>query len=440
MRTNQLYNYFIEEKWINIDTLSISDEFYKLIKYNDNKLIEKKGSKTIKFIYVGIITFKDEVIIVLPKYFDERAISKINCIKKLIKVFKKIPKAIIKSYNSELFISNNKEDYSEISICDFIINDFISNGYYLKIDKMSKINSKSNLLDWKETINKIDPIFSNGSVIYDDCYYIHFNRNLKDFVTRIHIAVIEYSIAKYGDLLQYNLQNIGYNNAKKLIDRLGNYNIIIRELENELENVYADRDIKLIKSLLNFFKRFQSNFKIKLELYGTNNFKLIWEYICAYVFNNEYELLYSKIDKLVWRGINGKSVTNENNILKPDILRRYKNQLLILDAKYYNISLTNTKVEGNPGTYDIVKQFAYQLAFEHKGYRNIINFLLYPLEQNELIRIFGTVNLEFFQKNPIINVYISPDKIFDMYLSNKRLNDNNICELIELSKEFFRDK
>ena len=74
MRTNQLYNYFIEEKCINIDTLGISDEFYNLIKYNDNRLIEKKDSKTIKFIYVGIIAFKDEVVIVLPKYFDERAI------------------------------------------------------------------------------------------------------------------------------------------------------------------------------------------------------------------------------------------------------------------------------------------------------------------------------------------------------------------------------
>ena len=89
------------------------------------------------------------------------------------------------------------------------------------------------------------------------------------------------------------------------------------------------------------------------------------------LYGNMYVVLYLVINMMNYNilflfhnGENGgNEVENKQNILKPDILRIYNDSLIIFDSKYYNIELTNDTVKNNPGIYDILKQYAYELAF-----------------------------------------------------------------------------
>ena len=61
----------------------------------------------------------------------------------------------------------------------------------------------------------------------------------------------------------------------------------------------------------------------------------------------------------------------KKNRLTPDILKVFskdnKKYLLILDAKYYNMTFKNEKLQGNPGIEDITKQYLYHSALKKEG-------------------------------------------------------------------------
>ena len=433
------YCYFIEEKWESYSNNILSKETFEILKSNGNLIDIKCNSKGIycsfKFTFVGVITFKDEIIVVLPKYFDSLFISELDCIKQIMKILKKIPLTVIKNNINDFFISNN-DKFSEISICDFIIKDYIKNGIYIKKSSVSRLNINSDNLYWRKTINELQPILSHGNPIYHDCYYNHQKNNIDTYITQIHIAVLEYSISKYAELFDYKLPKINYSKAKKSLLYLGNPNKTIKELNKQLQETFNDRDILLLKTLITFFEKNQANIENSLSLYGTTRYNLVWEYVCADVFGNEYERLKHNIADIVWKKINGNPVINSSNTLEPDILKVVSQNLLILDAKYYSIKLSDNSIKGNPGSYDIVKQLTYALAFKNKGYSEIINCLLYPKEGKEkLIEIFGSVNLKFFEQKPIVNVYISPSLIYERYLNRNTLKEE---ELINFAEELIR--
>lgn len=434
------YHYFIEEQWEKYSNNILSEETFKMLKNNKKKLIDiKYNSKhnyyLFKFIFVGIITFKDEIIVVLPKYFDSKYIKELKCIKQIIKILKRIPLTVIKNNINEFFISD-KDKFNEIAICDFIIKDYINNGIYRKKSSISRLNTYNDNLDWKKTINELHPILSNGIPIYHDCYYNHQKNRNDTYITQIHVAVLEYSISKYAELFDYRLPKINYSKAKRSLLHLGNSNKVVKELNRQLQETFNDREILLLKTLRSFFEKSQDNIEGSLSLYGTTSYNLVWEYICADVFGNEYEKLKNNIADIVWKKINGNPVNNSSNTLEPDILRVVSQDLLILDAKYYSIKLSDNSIKGNPGSYDIVKQLTYALAFKNKGYSEIINCLLYPKEGKEkLIEIFGSVNLKFFEQKPIVNVYISPSLIYERYLNRNILKEE---ELIKFAEELIR--
>ena len=69
-----MFKYAIEEEWTTIEKLDISQAFFSNIQKNGYKLIERNSSRNdlFKFTYVGVLTFKEEILIVLPKYYDEK--------------------------------------------------------------------------------------------------------------------------------------------------------------------------------------------------------------------------------------------------------------------------------------------------------------------------------------------------------------------------------
>lgn len=437
----QCYEFIIEEKWVYVNNINISEDFIEDIIKSKVKLVEIKKDM-IKFIYVGVITYKDEILIVLPKYYDEEYEKKLSCITKLINVFKKLPKSVIIENKDCLFISKNLEDeyISEIAIADYIIKDFIHNGYYIKKDKIYRMNANGKV-DWKKTINETQPIISNRYPIYNDVYNIDISNNQNDFISRIHKFLVEYSISKYASILGYNIKKYKLYKIMKNLQSLGSRKYILYKLQKELENTYNDRNIKLIKVMYTFFNPTRNKVNNNLSLFGTNSFETIWEFVCGYVFQNQYEVFKHLIPNPKWRAQNFNEiseVSNSRNMLKPDIIRMHNNTLMILDAKYYSIKINKKRVTGNPGTYDIIKQYVYEIALGEKIQRQqVINLLIYPKSMNNFYDIFGSVRLEIFKLKPILNVYISPKHLWDMYIDENYLSELTLDEIITKCYKYY---
>ena len=108
-------------------------------------------------------------------------------------------------------------------------------------------------------------------------------------------------------------------------------------------------------------------------------------------------------------------------------------QLVILDAKYYNLRLEKGKVlSGNPGIGDVTKQYLYQLAYqrfvEEHEFTEVKNCFLMPTEMDRMIEK-GAVTLEMFSPLQLahIQVRLMPaTTIFDYYLSGRKYSINDL--------------
>jgi hypothetical protein len=206
---------------------------------------------------------------------------------------------------------------------------------------------------------------------------------------------------------------------------IGTPESIIYKINNEINMQFVSRKQFLLKAMAIFI----SNEKVYtdkpvISLYGTRTFHKIWEKTCSYVINNEYENIKQYIGHPKWKTVTGKEYYKDTLI--PDIINTSKKEFNILDAKYYNITLTDDKLSDNPGVEDITKQYLYQLAFNNyiksQGFEKVRNILIFPTEEEEISKI-GEVTIDFLKKLDLedIILYKLPAKeIFEMYIGSKK--------------------
>ena len=85
--------------------------------------------------------------------------------------------------------------------------------------------------------------------------------------------------------------------------------------------------------------------------------------------------------------VNDKSIKTSQI---PDVMLRNKNQLYIIDAKYYTLY---KNLKGLPGWGDLVKQFFYLYTLKDRvdNIREMFNIFVFPGTSNEIIKYYGKV-------------------------------------------------
>ena len=191
-----------------------------------------------------------------------------------------------------------------------------------------------------------------------------------------------------------------------------------------------------------------------IALFGTTNFNLVWETVCADVFDNKLKvplsslplsqpikipdnILVTKIETLKDLIERPKWISTDNNIifsdtLIPDLISVEKKEnecvFVILDAKYYTMCLKNNKVEGQPGIGDITKQYLYQLAYktfiELNEIQQVKNCFLMPTEKNDIISV-GYVQVEMLEQMGLESIQVRElpaHRMFEYYLQRKKMS------------------
>lgn len=152
-------------------------------------------------------------------------------------------------------------------------------------------------------------------------------------------------------------------------------NYQISKLKNELNQAYSDRDINLLKLLIQYLNSEAGAEKSNLII-GLNKFHFCWEHMLGQVLKYTVSLN-DKLPSPAYIDQNGKVLTADRKTMRTDIILHHKESELctVADAKYY----AATNVSSAPGWGDIVKQLFYEKALSKLGIDwTIKNAFIFP--------------------------------------------------------------
>jgi len=392
-------------------------------------------SSLLNFNFVGIISNRDSVVSVLPKYCNEEdddIVKKKETIQ-IIKVLKKYALNVTIDTGDLNYLSHNVNGtfVSELALADYIIKDYISYGIYAKNHDEIMLNESGEIY-WEDTIDLINPYMSRNKVYYSDTYNIVNLNDPYEYITRIHKWAIMLCLDRYSEVLGYSATiSADYNEN---IEHLGNTEVILSLLQNEIQNVYSDRKIGLLKALFMLISMKYTWTNKVYTLFGKTKFEQVWEDVCSEVMDNDYYNYKQYIPKPKWK--NSEAEFYSIKTLEPDILRSINyngtNMFFIMDAKYYDIEFIKGKLNNAPGVSDIIKQIFYEQALKEfiKDHR-IVNIFLFPKQlKGSFEEVIGKVSLEISNSNPIILIYINAQKAYDMYINSQTVSSEYLFKLV----------
>ena len=230
----------------------------------------------------------------------------------------------------------------------YIIKDFLAHGYYMESETRYS-NGTRGKINWRRTVQKKQPVYNNGNLVYLD-FIVKTNKvNSSNLITRIHEYCVRESFEKLG-WLYLSSDTL----PKKAKIRL-NKRMFVSVLNDALNNTFNENKRLLFTSMLNIVNSKEESIDtIDKEAFGVNRFEYIWEKMVDYVFGDDNKEQY--FPHAIWHIISGNKI--ESSALEPDTIMLYKDKVYILDAKYYKYGVTHNPLH-LPGSSSIEKQIVY---------------------------------------------------------------------------------
>lgn len=410
------------------------------------------------FTYVGILTIGNRVLKCYPKYIKDTEPH--EKMKQVLNVLRK--------YNSReqiVALFNGEEEnisFNLLAIMLYLLEEYAENGVYTNELLTIEDNGTGEIL-WDNTINETYAVLKNNRPIYVDLKTISIDENEQDFFRRLHCCIV----TKCSKILEqagldklFDLELVDVSEAE--IDDFGDEEYVLYRIQRELDIQFNDRKKMLLKTMYTYIshrKAFDTG--LGISMFGTNSFNLVWERVCANVFDNklnvklnelkqipnhyyfeaESKSLIEVIEKPKWRYKETDNLVEQSKTLTPDLISVYPYKdsycFAILDAKYYLIKLTKHSIEGNPGVGDVTKQYLYQLAYQdfidRCGFKYIQNAFLMPADDEDG-EFVGTAEFNMMRDAGKRLEHISIIKLPSARLYQAYLNGRVDLELFELLK------
>lgn len=400
------------------------------------------------FTYVGILTVGDRILKCYPKYIQDTEPA--EKMKQVMRVLRKY-----NSYEQRIALFNGGDEeisFNLLAIILYLLEEYVENGVYMNQRLTIEDNGSGEIL-WDNTVNETCAIIKHNKPVYVDLKTINVSEDEQHFFRRLHCSILtECSeiLEKAGLNQLFDLERIELSELK--IQDFGDDNYILYKIQKELDIQFNDRKKILLKTMYAYIshrKTIESG--AGMSMFGTNSFNLVWEKVCAEVFDNKLHvkikeikqvpdnvcMLYENkrlieiIEKPKWRYKTTARVMEQSQTLKPDLISIYPYEdeycFAILDAKYYMIKLNEDSVKGNPGIGDVTKQYLYQLAYqnfiEQCGYKYIQNAFLVPTD-NEDGEFAGSVEFDMMrgmekQLGHIAVIRLPAEKLYRAYLNER---------------------
>jgi hypothetical protein len=466
-------NYYFEQ----VESYSISDakewmgDLYSL--FLEKKFIVVKDDRVV-FTYVGVAADKKKILCVLPKYLESSApdsqnegeISEFyhNHAQALISVLKTYELNTAQNISDlEFYNSSSSSFTNEITLADFLLNDYVQNGMWFHTRKRTVISTEGEIM-WDRTIDNLNPVISGGVPFYFETYTTSEETVYNNLITAIHTRALKYCSYRYASILNINSDADFLHDFKlsdlieddyliSILSELGEPDYLTSILERELRVTYQEREIKLLKALIELINISNYTGDEQYTLYGKNKFEHIWEDAVSFTLNNEYSKWKHLIPAPEWKNADGSALGVKGTLI-PDVLKVFssiqssKKALLILDAKYYLLKQKKDNSEGTmPGVGDIVKQYFYEMVLHRSEITGIdkkadwigndsecLNIFGYPATRSFMGSLLFTVKGHVSISNgfigkPVINCALNAEEIFDRYTESRQFTEEEIKDL-----------
>ena len=230
----------------------------------------------------------------------------------------------------------------------YIIKDFLANGYYIERETQY-IDGTRGKINWKQTVQRKQPAFNNGNLVYLD-FVVKTNKvNSNNLLTRIHEYCVRESFEKLGWLYLTN-ETLPPKPKMRF-----NKKMFTSVLNDALNSTFNEHKRLLFTSMLNIVNgRQEAADSIDRDAYGVERFEYVWEKMIDHVFGEDNKEHY--FPHATWHIIDGNSVVS--SALEPDTIMLYDDCVYILDAKYYKYGITHNPMH-LPASSSIEKQIVY---------------------------------------------------------------------------------
>ncbi|MBR4321051.1 LlaJI family restriction endonuclease [Treponema sp.] len=464
-------------------------------KEEEDSTIINSSDKGFYFRFVGVVYVDDCVLKIYPKYinldknnasspddFENADELQRKNVEKHLKQTLRVVKKISKDSQSASLNNENKEKYNHIGMQIFLLEDYYRNGIYENKETVIETNGEGEI-DWDKTINETTAIIKNKKPYYVELQTINTRSNEFDYFKLLHESILcecSNSLRDTG-LLEY-LGMIPCELTGMELSDFGDVNYIKYRLQQEIRTQFVTRKRNQLVSLLTYITESTSHRNSNtLKLFGSYHFEHVWEVVCKAVFNDLYNNDYrisntglkasptlaelvragiikdntepdrtdkennfkDLIEKVEWNMVRkiGRIICTPEGNLTPDLICiDAKENFYVLDAKYYvvNVNEENKKIQNNPGIQDVLKQFAYERAYNDflKDYlfTHTLNAFVMPAkftdwadESKMIMHYKGSVNYKLMQNSsyeslgPIQVLETVPEFLFKNYLND------NIC-------------
>lgn len=275
---------------------------------------------------------------------------------------------------NEALISEDKGGLFPFKAYLDLVEYYLRNGVYTEWESVHKIEMVSKKTNWRKTLHIKNAIFTK-----DGPKYLYYHNKIKKLnKDTIMSQIFMYGVFKSLSVIGFLYPNINEVSMKKTFDN----DYCLNVLNKELMMTNDDIKKKLIRNLLQVFLGNDES-KNQISTFTVNRTEYFWEKMLYYTLSNiEHSSL---LPRAKW---NLKGKIMDSSKLKPDILSKRNDLILILDAKYYQYSF-NADYSGLPPSSDVVKQIAYETYI--KGVLNCrtINAFLIPTKSDNAVLNVG---------------------------------------------------
>ena len=453
-----------------------------IIEYDDLESEEKHGKSEHFYIsnFVGVVIINGIVLKFYPKYFD-------NCdhkdfrqrLKQVYKVISKYKNSKKQGQNFNLYSEKNNHEHL-LALYKFLLEDYYTYGLYNNPKEILENNGQGEIC-WNRTINETLAIISDNSPYYINLLTHKKINDQNNYFTRLHKYVLTQisNELKNADLLYFfDFDEITF--LEEDDTQFGETDYILDRLNKELNIQFNTRKQHVLKAMISYFsKKSHLSDQDAFHIYGTTSFNMVWEDVCAKIFDNKLYspikdlikqfsentdqpfdelILNSKliefIERPIWSVVKNDPKSDSQKqvaTLKPDLINidlhknidPHKIIFTIIDAKYYTPTIEPNKIDGQPGVESITKQFLYHLAYrkfiqKYKDKLLVFNCFAFPTYSNSVVlkgdvrmnQLFANPYKDDFEIVPIKVRFIPASEAFEKYLNNS---------LYDLSKLLFGD-
>ena len=340
--------------------------------------------------------------------------------------------ALLKYYQSKDSGIYSKDDETEViggrafSLASSLLDDYRSNGLYVRRMKEHTINSGK--VNWSHTIARSTPFPTKNGPMYLDLVTSHSRYISNCETANIHAQVIKELYSGYG-MLWLGLSSYFDENLELMSKPLGSAEIQIAYLQRELQVSYSERDMFLIKGLIQYL-RIKKGTNTNNVLIGICKFHSLWESILDECLIGKYSVN-SKLPVPVYQTADDEFIPVAKKGQRTDTVLKLpkENRFAVVDAKYYEASSAATA----PGWPDLVKQFYYQNAVSilEGEHALVSNHFIFPGRAGKLKAVYVAerdVEVKsaldcLDQYSPINCHYQDPIAALEAYVNGEKLTN-----------------